>query len=90
MGWGAPQPNRTANQTPHIDYHVGSTVELPYPTTNGGTQNGCSVGICTRCMHVFARLAPIYYAQSVLINKISASELNRKVIKSALLIGYIY
>ncbi len=50
-------------------------------------QNGSSVGICTRCIHVFARLAPDLYAQSVLIHKISASELSRKFIKSALLVG---
>ncbi len=35
----------------------------------------------------FARLALICYAQSVLINKISASELSRKFVKSALLVG---
>ncbi len=38
-------------------------------------------------MHISARSAPIFYAQSVLINKISASELSRKFIKSALLVG---
>ena len=27
-----------------------------FPTTNGGMRNGSSVGICTRCMHVFAHL----------------------------------
>ncbi len=36
---------------------------------------------------VFARLAPDLYAQSVIIDKISASELRRKFIKSALLVG---
>ncbi len=36
---------------------------------------------------LFARLAPICDARSVLINKISASELRRKFIKSALLVG---
>ncbi len=30
----------------------------PNPTNNGGMQNGSSVGTCTRCVHVFARLAP--------------------------------
>ncbi len=48
-----------------------------------------SVGICTHCMHVFARLAPDLCAQSVLISKISASELRRKFIKSALLVGLV-
>ncbi len=57
------------------------------PTTNGGMQNGSSVGMCTRCTHVFARLAPICCAQSVLINKISASELSRKFITSAVSVG---
>ena len=32
-------------------------------------KNGSTVGICARCMHVFARLAPICYAQSVPIGK---------------------
>ena len=36
----------------------------------------------------FARSAPICYAQSVLINKVSASEVSRKFTKSALLVGY--
>ncbi len=35
----------------------------------------------------FARLVPILYAQSVLSNKISGSEIRRKFIKSALLVG---
>ena len=30
-----------------------------YPTSNNGMQNGSSVGTCTRCVHVFARLAQI-------------------------------
>ncbi len=54
------------------------------PTTNGGMQNGSSVGIHTQCIHVFARLTPNLSARPVLINKISASELSRKFIKSAL------
>ncbi len=29
------------------------------PTTNGGMQNGSSVGTCTHCMHVLACFAPI-------------------------------
>ena len=41
----------------------------------------------TRCTHVFARLGTDSHAQSVLIDKISASELRRKFIKSALLVG---
>ncbi len=38
-------------------------------------------------MHVFARFAPILHAQSVLSNKISASEISRKLVKSASLVG---
>ncbi len=40
---------------------------------------------CTR----FCTFGADLYSQSVLINKISASELSRKLIKSALLVGYI-
>ena len=36
----------------------------------------------------FARLAPDLHAQSVLSNKISASDLSQKFIKGALLVGY--
>ncbi len=50
------------------------------PTTNGGMQNGSSVGIRTRRVHVFARVGADLYAQSVLNNKISASELSRQFI----------
>ncbi len=46
-----------------------------------------SSGICTHCIHAFAGLAPILHAQSVLSNKISASELSRKFITSELLVG---
>ncbi len=48
---------------------------------------GSSVETCTRCVHVFPRLAPILNARSVLSNKIFASELSREFIKSALLVG---
>ena len=60
-----------------------------FPTTNGGMQNGSSVEICARCIHVFAHLAPIYMLSRCLLTKISASELSRKFIKSALLAGYV-
>ncbi len=39
-------------------------------------------------MHIFCMFGTDLYAQSVLINKISALELSRKLIKSALLVGY--
>ncbi len=62
------------------------------PTTNGGKQNGSSVGIycihCTHCIRIrFGTFGTDLYAQSVLINKISALELSRKFNKSALLVG---
>ena len=40
-------------------------------------------------MHVFSTFGTDLYVQSVLINKISASELSRKFIKSALLVGNV-
>ncbi len=43
--------------------------------------------MCARCMHVFATFGPDLHAQSVLSNKISASELSRKFVKSTLLVG---
>ncbi len=42
----------------------------------------------TRGTHAFARLGTNLYAQSVHINKISASELSSKFIKGALLVGF--
>ena len=57
------------------------------PTTNGGMQNGTSVGECTGCIHVFERLAPICMLSRCLVTKISASELSRRFVKSALLVG---
>ena len=61
--------------------------ERENPTTNGGMQHGNSVAIRTRCMHVSARTEAISHAQSVLIDEISASELRRKFVRSALLVG---
>ena len=57
------------------------------PTTGGGMQSGSSVRMHAHFVHVFARFAPDLHARSVLINKVSASELSRKFIKSALLAG---
>ena len=39
------------------------------PTTYGGTQNGSSVGICTRCIHVFTRFAPTCMLSPCLLMK---------------------
>ena len=58
-----------------------------FPTTNGGMQNGSSVVIHEHCMHVFCTFGANLYAQSVLINEISAMELCRKFIKSVMLVG---
>ena len=60
------------------------------PTTNGGMQNGSSVGMRAHCIHFFACLGTDLYGQSALSNNISASELTRKFIKSALLVGCRY
>ena len=61
-----------------------------FPTTDGGMQNGSSVGVRVRVAHTFfARFRVDSYAQSVLIDEISASELSRKFIKSALLVGLL-
>ncbi len=61
-----------------------------YPTTNGGMQNGSSIGIYTvqYTLHThFCTFGTDLYAQSMLINRISASELSQKFIQSALLVG---
>ncbi len=50
-------------------------------------KNGSSVGICTHCAHVFCTFGADLRAQSVLIDKNSASELARKFIRSPLLVG---
>ncbi len=50
-------------------------------------QNGSSVGMCTHRVHVFCTFAADLHAQSVLINKNSASELSREVLMGALLVG---
>ncbi len=50
--------------------------------------NGGSAGIGTRRVHVFiARLAPTCVLGRCLVKKISASELSRNFVKSALLVG---
>ncbi len=41
----------------------------PIPTSNGGMQNGSSVGICTHCVHVFARLMPTCMLSRCLLTK---------------------
>ncbi len=59
-----------------------------YPTTDGGMQKVSSVGICsTRRIHGFRTFGTDLYVQLALINKISASELSQKLIKSELLVG---
>ena len=61
---------------PHL-----SRFDCTYPTTNGGIQNGNSAGICTQCIHVFTRLAPICMLSRCLLTKISAQELIWKLTK---------
>ena len=60
---------------------------LLYPTINGRMQNRNSVGVYTYyTLHTrFCTLGADLYAQSVLGNKISVSELSRNFIESALL-----
>ncbi len=56
-------------------------------------KNESSVGIFAHCIRVFARLVSICMLCRRLSTKISASELSRKLIKSALLVGqevYLY
>ncbi len=50
-------------------------------------QNGGSVVIRISCIQIFAHLVPICMLNRSLLTKISASELSRKFIKSALLVG---
>ena len=50
-------------------------------TTNGGTQNGSSVGICYMLHTRFCTFGADLRAQTVPINKISTSELSRKFVK---------
>ncbi len=65
-------------------------IQTAFPTTKGGMQNGSSVGTCTHCVRVFFCTFDVdSYAQSAIINKISASELRRKFIKGALLVGLV-
>ena len=65
--------------------------KLSFPTTNGGVQNGRSVGTCTRCTHVFCTFwQRICMLSRCSVTKISASELRRKFIKSALLVGFFF
>ncbi len=56
------------------------TLGAPIPAASGGRQNGSSVAMRTCCAHVFATLGADLHAQSMLINKIYASELIRKFI----------
>ena len=79
--------------TLYLDFILCSSSAQP-PTV--AYKNGSSVGIRTCCIHIFACLAPICVLGRCLLKKISASELSRKFIKSALLVGqqkkikYIY
>ena len=79
----ASRSRKRSCRSPSLDF-----VQAPNPTSNTGMQNGSSVGICgTHCMHVFCTFGTDLHAQSMFINKISASELSRNFIKSALLVG---
>ena len=55
-------PNQTA-------VTVNMLLFFAYPTSNGGMQNGSSVGIGTCCIHVFARFAPICMLSRCFVTK---------------------
>ena len=62
---------RERNPTRRLRRHVDWTETQLIPTTNGGTQNGSSVGICERCTHAFffTRCGAGLHARSELIDK---------------------
>ncbi len=62
--------------------------KITYPTTNGRMLSGSSAGLCAHCVSIFCTFGANFYAQSVLISKISASEISRKFIKSAI-VGWV-
>ena len=51
------------------------------PNHQRGMQNGSSIGVCTRCIHIFARLETDLHAQSVLVRQ---SFLHRSSVRSLL------
>ncbi len=63
---------------------------LAYPTTNGGVQKWKLSWNMYKLHTRFCTLGADLHAQSVLIDKISASQLSRKFIKSALLVGHTH
>ncbi len=64
--------------------------KLPAQPSNGGMQNGSSVRMCTRCIHVFlhVRCRRVMLSRC-LSTKFLHSELSQKFIKSVLLVGYV-
>ena len=74
------------NQQSHFSTSSESSQPNPteaHPTTNGGMQNGSSVGTCmytlhTRFLHVFLRRFVMRFVV-VIIDTISASEFSREV-----------
>ncbi len=57
------------------------------PTVVQYAKRKLSWNIHTCCIHVFARLASIYKLSRCILTKVSASELSRRLIQSALLVG---
>ena len=82
--WNFTQPLQKKKKGGERNVVRPASLSPPQPATVA-CKNESSVGICTHCMHFFARrfanLLETYY------NKTSASELSRKFIKSALLVG---
>ncbi len=63
---------QSSSPSPLFSPHLIAGVVLPFllPNHQRWLQNESSVGTCcTRCIHVFARSAPVLYAQLVLIDK---------------------
>ena len=64
-------------------------VDVPTQPPMVACKNAYPVGICARFMRVFfCMFGTDLYAQPVIINKISASELRRKFNKSAFIVGW--
>ena len=73
----------------HYCVHGGRKVGKENPTTNAGMQNGSSVGIHTRCTHVFPHLAPIFVLSRCLVAKFLHRSSGGSLLKSALLVGKV-
>ena len=60
------------------------------PTTNSGMQNGSSVGLRTRCIHVLAQLAPIFMLSRCLLTKFLARSSVESLLRVRCLVGQTF